>query len=152
MDNIVILMGMQSTGSQDPRQKSRRALSIHMSVARREMVVNVHWSERFRDWSPQPDWTVRLSFSSILQKTKKKLSHVVVLVGVLFVTLHIVPVNERLYSFLQVSRLEWKKGGEVIMQRFLCISKLWRHTEKCWFEEVVEFPQINLLYKKLFRM
>lgn len=112
VDNILILMGMQSTGSQDPRQKSRSSLSIHMSVARLEMLVNVHWNKRFWDWSPQPDWTVRMSLSSLKKQNKSKqtnkqfLSHIVVLVGVLFVTFHIVPVNKRLYSFLQISRLE----------------------------------------------
>lgn len=55
-----------------------------------------------------------VSHSPPFKKKKKKkrqkqtLSHVVVLVGVLFVTLHVVPVNKRLYSFLQVSRLERK--------------------------------------------
>lgn len=153
MDNILFLMGMQSTGSQDPWQKSCGAVSIHLSVAGLEMImVNVHWSKRFRDLSPQPEWTICISFPLSLS-----LSHIVVLVGVLLVSLHIVPVNKRLYPLLQVSRLKEERRDDVKVNTRGTCQHFWLflyfevNTVKSWFMQAFCFrfyfhrPVINQL-------
>lgn len=147
MDNILFSMGMQSTGSQDPWQKSCGAVSIHLSVAGLKMImVNVPWSKRLRDWSSQPDWTIRISFSLSLF-----LSHIVVLVGVLLVTLHIVPVNKRLYPLLQVSRLKGQNtdrrqrlthGALASISGYFYTCEVWgNHSEKLIHVSQATSPQ-----------
>lgn len=50
------------------------------------------------------------------------LSHIVVLVGVFLVTLHIVPVNKRLYPLLQVSRLPKKEKQQINDHGTCCVA------------------------------
>lgn len=99
-------------------RKPGGALSIHLSVAGLEMrMVVVRRSKRSAGWSAAlPRWTVRSRFLSHIFHFS---SYVVVLVWVFLVTLHIVPVDERLYPFLQVSRL---KRAEIRQRSTLSIS------------------------------
>lgn len=111
MDNILFLMGMQTTDQQDPQtEKPRGARSIHLSVAGLEMImVDVHRSKRSTDRSARPKWTICMTFSQSHLFLFSFSSHIVVLVRVFLVTLHIVPVDERLYPLLQVSRLKGQR-------------------------------------------
>lgn len=115
VDNILFSVGMQSTGSQDPWQKSCGAVSIHLSVTRLKVIMvtstgakdlETDHSEQLSAWLDHKQHFIFCHFFPCL-------SHIVVLVGILLVALHIVPVNKRLYPLLQVSRLEWKETAEV---------------------------------------
>lgn len=64
--------------------------------------VNIHWGKKVHRGGSL--MTICTSFSPHTLLVCS-LSHIVVLVGILLVTLHIVSVNERLYPLLQVSRL-----------------------------------------------
>lgn len=111
MDNTLFSMGMQSIGSQDPWQKTLWS-SSHSHVGRwvEDDNVNIHWSKGFRDRSLRRAFiqTGPCAFFCFFVS----LGHVVVLVGVLLVTFHIVPVNKRLYPLLQVSRLKVREDRE----------------------------------------
>lgn len=89
-------------------------VSIHLSVAgfQEDKLGDIHRSKKDRRLSIHKSLQPRLDDPgfppSLSLALPLPLSHIVVLVWVLLVTLHIVPVNERLYSLLQVSRLHWK--------------------------------------------
>ena len=117
-------------------------------------MVNVHWSKRFRDRSLRTAFSPTgpsICISYFSHVPFLSLSHIVVLVGVLLVTLHIVPVDKRLYPLLQVSRLEGKTTGKRRSSHMRHMSTFWVifiHVRKLgWVqpENFISFPIVSLL-------